>query len=216
MKYLVVNPSWNVPQSIINNEIVPRMQRDPGYLGRNGYQVSLGGGGSAVDPSSIDWSSAGGTGLAIRQKPGRGNSLGRFKFVFPNHFNVYLHDTPSRSLFERAERSFSHGCIRVEKPLDLAVYLLAADPAWTRDALEAALQKGRERVINLPHEVPVHLAYWTVWVDDAGVVQFRKDLYGRDKPLLEMLHPGNTATSEPSARKAEPGSVARGAAKAGP
>ena len=187
MTYLVVNPSWGVPQSIVSNEIVPRMRRDPGFLARNGYEVSVGRGSPAADPASIDWTSASGAGLAIRQKPGRGNSLGRFKFIFPNHFNVYLHDTPSRSLFERAERSFSHGCIRLERPLDLAVHLLAENPAWTREALEAAVQKGRERVINLPAPLPVHLAYWTVWVDDAGVVQFRKDLYGRDKALLETL-----------------------------
>ena len=187
MTYLVLAPYWNVPQSIVVKEIVPRMRRDPGYLAREGMEVLLSRGGSPVSPASIDWPHITGAGLVIRQKPGPKNALGRVKLMFPNSFDVYLHDTPSRSLFQRAERSFSHGCIRLEKPLDLAAYVLRDDPSWTLQALEAAIRTGKERVVTLPHPIPVHLTYWTVWVDDAGVVQFRKDLYGRDKPLLEML-----------------------------
>jgi murein L,D-transpeptidase YcbB/YkuD len=197
MTYLVLAPYWNVPQSIVTKEIVPRMRRDPGYLAREGMEVLLSRGGSPVSPASIDWQSITGSGLVIRQKPGPKNALGRVKLMFPNSFDVYLHDTPSRSLFQRAERSFSHGCIRMEKPLDLAAYVLRDDPAWTLEAIETTVKAGKERVVTLPHPLPVHLAYWTVWVDDAGVVQFRKDLYGRDKMLLEML----TVEPEPVAEK---------------
>ncbi|HEX4962998.1 MAG TPA: L,D-transpeptidase family protein [Thermoanaerobaculia bacterium] len=187
MTYLVIDPYWNVPSSIVTKEIVPHMRRDPGYLTHEGMEVTTSRGGAPVSPASIDWQKTSGAGLVVRQKPGPKNALGRYKFIFPNSFDVYLHDTPSRSLFQRAERSFSHGCIRLEKPLDLALYLLQDEPAWTPESLKAAVAAGKERVVTLHHPIPVHLAYWTVWVDDAGVVQFRKDLYERDKPLLEML-----------------------------
>lgn len=146
----------------------------------------------------------------MRQRPGPNNALGKVKFLFPNRFNVYLHDTPSLSLFSRAVRTFSHGCIRIEKPLDLAEYLLKDDPAWTREKIEKAIGKsGRESWVKVPNPLPVHLVYWTAWVDAAGVTQFRKDVYGRDTPLY-------TATSEPSAKKAELGSPDKGPAKRSP
>ena len=167
LTHLVLNPYWNIPPGILKNEILPKMRRDPGYLARENLEALPGGG--------------------VRQKPGSNNALGKIKFLFPNRFNVYLHDTPSRALFSRSERTFSHGCIRVEKPLDLAEHLLHDDPAWTRKKIESVLGDGRERWIVVPHPLPVHLVFWTAWVDEAGVLHFRKDVYGRDRPLLEML-----------------------------
>lgn len=190
MTNVVLNPYWNVPPGILKNEILPKLARDPGYLARQNMERVPGGG--------------------VRQRPGPNNALGKVKFLFPNRFNVYLHDTPSRSLFSRAVRTFSHGCIRVEKPLDLAEYLLKDDPAWTREKIEKAMGKsGRESWVKVPNPLPVHLVYWTAWVDAAGVTQFRKDVYGRDTPLY-------TATSEPSAKKAEEGSPAKEPAKRSP
>ncbi|HEX6900672.1 MAG TPA: L,D-transpeptidase family protein [Thermoanaerobaculia bacterium] len=186
MTYLVLAPYWNVPPNIVRNEIVPRMRRDPGYLDREGMEVFAGPGGARL--SSVDWNATDGRGLSIRQKPGRKNALGRVKFMFPNPYNVYLHDTPSRSSFSRASRAFSHGCIRLEQPVELAEHLLGRDdPAWTKEKIEAIIAKGEEKGVVFKEPWPVHLVYWTVWVDDAGVVQFREDLYGRDTELEKAL-----------------------------
>ncbi len=182
MTNIVLNPSWHVPAAIAKKEVIPHMQRDPGYLAREGFEVT--GSGSSME---------------IRQKPGPKNALGRVKFLFPNRFDVYLHDTPSRSLFSRTVRSFSHGCIRVEKPVELAEYLLKDDPAWTPQKIAAALAKGREQWVSIPKPLPVHLVYWTAWTDDAGTLQLRDDIYGRDKPLLEIL-----GTEPPAAQTAAP------------
>ena len=156
---VTLNPSWSVPGSIARNEIWPKAARDPSYLGRNGYQVLPDG--------------------RLRQKPGAGNSLGRLKFVFPNRFGVYLHDTPSHGLFDRTVRTFSHGCIRVEDPAGLAVWVLD-DPAWTRETLAAAIATGRERTLPVADAVQIHVGYWTAWVDDTGTLQVGRDVYGRD------------------------------------
>jgi murein L,D-transpeptidase YcbB/YkuD len=170
MTNIVLNPYWNVPPSIAKKEVLPHMERDPGYLEREGLEVTHNG-----------------SGLEVRQKPGPKNALGRVKFLFPNRFDVYLHDTPSRSLFSRTVRSFSHGCIRIEKPIELAEYLLKEDPAWTPKRIAAVIAKGKEAWVNIPHPIPVHLVYWTAWVDDAGTLQLRDDIYGRDKPLMDVL-----------------------------
>jgi L,D-transpeptidase YcbB len=175
MKNVVLNPYWNVPPDIARKEVLPRIAREPGYAAKEGFEVS---------------------GTEVRQKPGSQNALGKFKFLFPNRFNVYLHDTPSRSLFSRTVRSFSHGCIRLEKPQELAEYLLQDDPAWTPQRIAAALNRGREAWVTIPKPLPVHLAYWTAWVDDAGTLQLRDDLYGRDKPLLRIL--GTEEAAQPS------------------
>jgi len=123
----------------------------------------------------------------LRQDPGDQNALGRVKFMFPNHFNIYLHDTPSKSLFERTVRTFSHGCIRVEDPLRLARLLLAGDPMWPEGRLEEQIASNERRTVGLRRPIEVHLTYLTAWVDDAGVVQFRNDVYGRDRRLLAAL-----------------------------
>jgi Uncharacterized protein conserved in bacteria len=123
----------------------------------------------------------------LRQDPGRLNALGRVKFMFPNKFNVYLHDTPARLLFEKTQRDFSHGCIRIQKPIELAVYLLRQDPRWNRDALLSALDEVANRSVPLPEPIPIHLLYWTAWADKDGTIQFRRDIYGHDASLSEAL-----------------------------
>ncbi len=115
------------------------------------------------------------------------NALGRVKFMFPNRFNVYLHDTPSRDLFGKTTRTFSSGCIRIEKPMEFAAYLLRDDPRWTHENILAALEKNEEATIQLRYPVPIHLLYWTVFVDGDGLVHFRNDIYGRDKRLNDAL-----------------------------
>lgn len=191
MTYLVVNPFWHVPASIAGGEMLPRIQADPSYLERERLQVLDGTGPSArvVDPATVDWTelSAGELPYVFRQRPGAGSSLGRIKFMFPNPYNVYLHDTPQKGLFERDVRAFSHGCIRVEGPLDLAVWLLRADPAWSRERLEALIASGAQRTVVLPEPVPVHVQYWTAWADGRGTVHFRDDLYDRDPAVLRAL-----------------------------
>ena len=181
MTNIVLNPSWHVPASIAKKEVIPHMNRDPGYLAREGFEVT--GSGSSME---------------IRQKPGPRNALGKVKFLFPNRFDVYLHDTPSRSLFSRTVRSFSHGCIRVEKPVELAEYLLKDNPAWTPQKIAAALAKGREQWVTIPRPLPVHLVYWTAWADSTGTLQLRDDIYGRDKPLLEILGTEAPAAQTPA------------------
>jgi murein L,D-transpeptidase YcbB/YkuD len=180
MTNIVLNPYWNVPASIARKEVIPHMERDPTYLEKEGLEVTKNG-------STVE----------VRQKPGPKNALGRVKFLFPNRFDVYLHDTPSRSLFSRTVRSFSHGCIRVEKPIELAEYLLKDDPAWTPKRIAAVIARGKEAWVNIPHPLPVHLVYWTAWVDDAGTLQLRDDIYGRDKPLMGVL--GTEAPAQPAA-----------------
>ncbi len=191
IRYLVLNPSWEVPTSIAARDKLPLIQQDPGYLADQGYQLLQGWGTDErlIDPATVDWSAVTARNFPyrLRQVPGPLNALGQVKFMFPNRFSVYLHDTPSRELFAEDARAFSSGCIRLERPLDLAEYLLANDPAWSRPAIERAVAAGREQTVSLSRPMPVHLLYWTVWVDDAGVLQFRDDIYGRDRPVLEEL-----------------------------
>jgi murein L,D-transpeptidase YcbB/YkuD len=192
MTYLIINPSWNVPDSIARREILKEIRKDPDYLGKENIQVLKGWGSreEEIDPEKIDWSRITPENLPyrFRQEPGPLNPLGRLKFMLPNKFNVYLHDTSARSLFSSNVRAFSHGCTRIEKPLELADYLLRDDPAWTRDKLLAAIDDGTEQKINILHPLNVHFLYLTSWVDEKGTVQFRKDIYGRDKLLDEALH----------------------------
>lgn len=163
MTRVILNPSWYVPGSIVTKEIAPRLRRDPGYLRRENFEVL---------PTRDGR-------LALRQRPGPNNALGRIKFLFPNRHNVYLHDTPSRSLFNRAVRTFSHGCIRIEKPQELAEWVLGPD-GWTPEDIQDGIAAGRERAVGLTQPIPVHIVYWTAWVDDEGVLQMRNDIYRRD------------------------------------
>jgi murein L,D-transpeptidase YcbB/YkuD len=189
VRYIVLNPYWHVPSSIAVEDVLPKIQRDPTYLERFGMHVFTPGPNAVeVDPSTIDWSTVTADNFPYRfhQEPGRLNALGRIKFMFPNRYDVYLHDTPSRSLFTKAQRDFSHGCIRVEKPLDLAAYLMKKS-RWKRDEIERALDEGTERTIYLPRPMPIHLLYWTAWADEDGTIQFRTDINDVDRRLAAAL-----------------------------
>jgi len=191
MSYLVFSPAWHLPPTISRKDILPRLKRDPQSLAEDGIRVLSGWGEDEreVDPASVDWKKISARNLPyhFRQDPGPQNALGRVKFMFPNRFSVYLHDTPQRELFDRAQRDFSSGCIRVERPQDLAIHLLLEDPAWTPEAVAVAMNSGTEQTVSLPRPLPVHIYYLTAWVDDEGGLQFREDLYGRDAGLLEAL-----------------------------
>lgn len=191
VRYIVLNPNWHVPRSIAVEELIPKVQADPTYLERFGMKLlTTGPDAQEVDPGTVDWTAvrADSFPYRFRQEPGRLNALGRIKFMFPNPYDVYLHDTPSRSLFERAQRDFSHGCIRVEKPIDLAVYLMRKNKKWDRDAIETTLDEGTERTIYLPKPMPIHLLYWTAWADADGTIQYRTDINALDRPLTNALH----------------------------
>jgi len=188
IRYLVLNPTWTVPPTILAQDILPAVRRDPGYLAKKSLRV-LDARGREVDARRIDWArtSAKGFPYQLRQDPGPENALGRIKFVFPNPYSVYMHDTPSRTLFAKAERAASSGCIRVEQPLDLAVMLLADPEQWSREALERAIATGKTQTVNLREPVPVILMYWTIDADPDGTVYFKRDLYGRDPRVLRAL-----------------------------
>ncbi len=188
MRYLVLSPSWEVPPTILRKDKLPELRKDPGYAARQNmtvFQISEGQW-RPVDPLEVDWATATGANTRLRQAPGPNNALGLIKFMFPNPFNVYLHDTPSRELFARSQRDFSSGCIRIEKPLDLAKYLLHGTQ-WEESSLRSAMQSAREQTVQLPVSLPVHILYWTAWADADGSVQFRRDLYGRDPRLDRAL-----------------------------
>jgi L,D-transpeptidase YcbB len=188
MTHIVFNPTWTVPPTILRQDVLPAMREDQGYLRRKGLQV-LDASGQAVDPATIDWQTTlvAGFPYVLRQAPGPDNALGRVKFMFPNPHLVYLHDTPRTDLFERAERTFSSGCIRVERPLDLAALLLALNPGWTEASMADAMAAGRPRRVDLTEPVTVMLLYLTAFADDEGALQFRRDVYDRDGDVLRAL-----------------------------
>lgn len=177
MTYLVFSPYWNVPDSIAQGETLPAMMRDSQFLERNNMEI-VDASGKTVQASEADFSDP--TRYRFRQKPGGQNSLGLVKFMFPNQFNVYLHDTPAESLFTRASRSFSHGCVRLEDPVALAQYVLKDQPEWTKERIQEAMNAGEETTVKLGSAIPVYLGYWTASVDPDGAPQFRKDVYGID------------------------------------
>jgi L,D-transpeptidase YcbB len=191
MTYLVLAPHWHVPPGIAQNDQLPRIRQDPGYIASQRMVLLDQGTNRVVDPRTIDWTGMGGAEFnrrfRLRQDPGPNNALGDVKFMFPNRHNVYLHDTPGRELFDRAARDFSSGCIRVEGALDLAAHLLSHDPAWTPERIREVVRAGRERYVNLPVHYQVHLQYWTAWLDEEGRVNFRNDIYDRDPRVREAL-----------------------------
>lgn len=192
IQYLVINPTWDVPPMIGGKEILPEVQHDPHYLERRGYVVLQGWGTSehVVDPRSIDWNqwTAQTLPYRFRQLPGPENALGKIKFMFPNGYGVYLHDTPAQSLFSEPCRAFSHGCIRVAHAMQLAAALLRLDGRQdARKLLKEALASGATRQLDLTHPVPIYIVYMTAWVNHQGVVEFRSDVYGRDPELLRAL-----------------------------
>lgn len=186
IEYLVFNPYWHVPRRIALEELVPKAVATPGYLTSQSYDVLEQG--RQVEESSIDWGAMNESNFPyrIRQQPGPGNALGGVKFLFPNPLNIYLHDSPSRSLYERAVRAFSHGCIRVEDPQSLAEALLENHGGWSAQRIEATLIEGRRRQINLEHPVPVYLTYITARVTGTGELALFEDVYGRDRLALEL------------------------------
>jgi len=184
MTHLVFAPYWNVPPDIAKNETLPSILKDTSFLDRTNMEV-VDSAGNPIDPASIDLSGPGK--YRFRQRPGASNSLGLVKFMFPNEFNVYLHDTPADSLFARASRAFSHGCVRLEQPDKLAEYVLGDQPDWTPERIAEAMQAGQEKTVRLKKALPVYIGYWTAAVSPDGVVQFRKDVYGMDGRLTTML-----------------------------
>jgi len=194
MTYLVLNPYWHIPHKLAVRDILPKIKKDPGYLDRQGIRVFENWEEFApeIPRETIDWSSITEHNFffKLRQDAGPANALGRVKFMFPNKFAVYLHDTPSRNMFKRNQRDFSSGCIRVEGPIDLAVYVLRGDPEWTREEALSVIDSGESRIVWLPEPIPVHVLYWTAWVDREGTLHFRPDVYGRDGPLDRALGEG--------------------------
>ncbi|GGN04166.1 peptidoglycan-binding protein [Dyadobacter beijingensis] len=168
LNQIVFSPYWNVPASILKKEVLPGIKKNPNYLARH----------------NMEWN-----GGSVRQKPGKSNSLGLVKFLFPNSYSIYFHDTPSKSLFNESQRAFSHGCIRLSEPKKMAEWLLRRDSTWTSEKITAAMNAGKEKYVRLrgKNEIPVFIGYFTSWVDQHGNLQFRKDVYGHDHKMAERL-----------------------------
>ena len=180
---LVLNPTWEVPHSIAIKDLLPKIQKNPGYLAKLHLRVFKGWKpATEINPATVAWANISPAHFPyrLRQDPGEDNALGRVKFLFPNPYDVYLHDTPARELFKKDARTFSSGCIRIAKPLDLAVYLLKGTRLGSMDTLTAALARGITQRIAIPSPIAVHIVYMTAWVDPDGTVQFRPDIYNRN------------------------------------
>ena len=190
MTYMVINPYWTVPPTILFNDVLPEVQRNVGYLANKHIRVFRGQGSNAVevDPTTVDWSklSRNNFPYTLRQDPGTDNALGVVKFMFPNTYNVYIHDTPSKALFSQTERALSSGCIRIKNPLGLVDYLIQDDDRWDKTKINAVVKSGKETTILLREPLNVHLLYLTAWWRD-GVAHFRKDPYDRDPAVLAAL-----------------------------
>ena len=188
----VLNPYWNVPTSITKNEIIPKIQEDPQYLVKNDMKIisRQNNRNIIVDPEFVDWNNIdlNNAPLRIRQDPGKKNALGRVKFIFPNNHRVYLHDTPSRRLFARNSRAFSHGCVRVENPIEFAEVLLSNSTTWTNEDLHYFAGRDKTKVIKLDNPIPIHITYMTAWADEQGVINFRPDIYKRDSHIASTLY----------------------------
>jgi murein L,D-transpeptidase YcbB/YkuD len=193
MKYIVFRPYWNVPQDITSAEIVPALRKNKRYLASQNFEVTDQNGRvvirGAVSASTLAQLLSGK--LLVRQRPGPENSLGLVKFIFPNDQNVYLHSTPAQQLFSEVHRNFSHGCIRVEKPVELAAWLLQDQPKWTQQAINAAMNSGPDnQQVNLTSPVPVVIVYLTAIVEENGEVYFFDDVYGHDRSMNAALAKG--------------------------
>jgi murein L,D-transpeptidase YcbB/YkuD len=176
---VVFSPYWNIPQSIVEKEIRPAMKNDPHYLKKRNMEI--------VKEE--------GEYMEIRQLPGESNSLGQVKFLFPNSFDIYLHDTPNKELFAKQNRALSHGCIRVAQPDSLAQYVLRNQPDWTPERIKTAMNSGQEQPVEVKNPVPVSITYYTAWVGKNGKLQFRKDLYGYDQKTAAHLFNNPTMPS---------------------
>ncbi|RZB31253.1 MAG: L,D-transpeptidase YcbB [Desulfobacteraceae bacterium Eth-SRB2] len=192
IRYLELNPYWNIPHTIALNDILPCIKEDPGYLADHNIRVFENWEEDAreLNPESIDWTAITKKKFVykLRQDPAILNALGRVKFVFPNEFSIYLHDTPARNLFNMTKRAFSSGCIRIEKPMELAAYLLQNNSKWSLEKLVAAVNRKKNKTILLSDPIKIYILYWTVWVDKDGIINFRDDIYGRDRRLNIALN----------------------------
>jgi murein L,D-transpeptidase YcbB/YkuD len=171
LNQVVFSPYWNVPSSIVRKEILPKMNANPNYLASQNMEIT-------GNEGSLP---------AIRQKPGGKNALGNVKFLFPNSFDIYFHDTPSKSLFSQDKRAYSHGCIRLSNPTKMAEYLLRNNPEWTPERIQDAMTSGNEKFVRLKQAVPVFITYYTAWVDDNGQLNFRSDIYKHDSDLSKKM-----------------------------
>lgn len=170
LQYIVFSPYWNVPESIVRGEILPGIKKNPNYLAKHNMEI--------VKQASVP---------VIRQMPGPANSLGLVKFLFPNNYSIYFHDTPNRNLFSQSSRSFSHGCIRVGEPKKLAQYLLRSDSNWTTQKIDSAMHLKKEKWVPLKKSIPVFIVYFTAWVNQEGQLNFRKDIYKHDEKMAMKL-----------------------------
>lgn len=195
IEYVDVNPYWNVPRSIATKEMMPEIRRDPDFFARRGLEVIYTGGGRdmVIDPRSVDWGlwNPENMPFRFRQPPGNANALGRVKFMFPNKHDVYLHDTPTRNLFSRSARAFSHGCVRVDKPVEFADALLSREEQLNGQRIKHLIGGGENGSLPIKRHVPVHLTYFTVWVDDAGETQKRADIYDYDARMKAAMNLGS-------------------------
>lgn len=188
LRYIVFSPYWNVPPGILKSEVLPGLKRGAGsYLARQNMEI-VGASGKVIPPGSINFSKySNNFPYVVRQKPGGKNSLGKVKFLFPNEYNIYLHDTPARYLFGENKRSFSHGCIRISEPKHLAEWLLRDDSTWTEKKIDEAMNAGKEKFVTVKDKVPVFIVYFTAFVDSDGRLNFRDDVYGHDQKLAAAL-----------------------------
>jgi len=186
MTYFVLNPYWTVPPTILFNDVLPEVKKDINYLKVKNMKVLKGS--EVVDPQTIDWSKLSRSNFpyTIRQDPGPTNALGAVKFMFPNKYNIYIHDTPSKELFNRPDRAFSSGCIRLNKPMGFVDYLITDIPDWNSEKVDNTLKTGKDKTVMLKKPINVHILYLTAWADDSGV-QFRNDVYQRDAAVIEAL-----------------------------
>lgn len=171
LKYVVFSPYWNVPESIVRNEILPAIKRNPNYIAQHNMEITKTSGGLPQ----------------VRQKPGASNALGRVKFLFPNNFSIYLHDTPNRNLFTQTNRGLSHGCIRIAEPKNFASFLLRDQPSYTSSAIDSLMYLEKEKWVTLKKPIPVYLVYFTSWVDQSGELHFRRDIYKHDQKVAQKL-----------------------------
>jgi len=199
MSYLELNPTWNLPNSIVAEEMIPKVKKDPDFLTKKRIRIYKDWSPTAkeIDPKTIDWAKMNPKKFPYRMIQDIGvNPLGRIKFMFPNQFDVYLHDTTQKSLFQRSKRMYSHGCIRVEKPYELGEWVLKDDPAWSKERLLKEIKKGKRQVVNLPKHIPVYVIYLTAWFDTRGHIHFRDDIYDYDKNLEKVLRMSNSPSGK--------------------
>jgi murein L,D-transpeptidase YcbB/YkuD len=186
MSHIIINPYWNVPTSIVRKEMLPKLKRNSNYLVKNNLELLSGN--TIIDPSTVNWNSySSSIPYSIRQKPGDHNALGKMKFIFPNNFSIYLHDTPSKNFFNVSNRAFSHGCIRVENPMKLALYILRNNPNWNQKKIQLSINNKKTITVQVKPTLPVYIVYFTAWIGNSGEINFRNDLYNLDYQLEKEI-----------------------------